>query len=241
MSEAEERSPAGLYYDEAWRVKLVRPEYSTIERRWRSRWDFVADRIERGARVVDIGCGDGVLGERLVHGHACEVVGCDVSAYALRIASDRGVDGRVLDIDHQPLPFADDSFDAGIASCVLEHIAHPEHAIRELARVVRPGGHVYVSLPNPLTWKIRLAFLRGEFHHDFLHSQPGEGLHYRFWTVKDGFERMIAELELPLRVIEKRYEIKNTKALTGWRGTVKENATRMWPGMFAEYVHFDLG
>lgn len=99
------RTPAGSYYDAAWQIKLGRPEYATLERRWRSRWDFVESRIPPGLHVLDIGCGDGVLGERLTKQHGCEVRGVDVSAYALEKAEARGVSGKVVDIDVDDLPF----------------------------------------------------------------------------------------------------------------------------------------
>jgi SAM-dependent methyltransferase len=54
-------------------------------------------------------------------------------------------------IDHnydvQDLPFSDGSFDIAVCNAVLEHVEHPERAIGELARVLRPGGRVWVEVP----------------------------------------------------------------------------------------------
>lgn len=127
-----------------------------------------------------------------------------------------------------------------IASCVLEHIGRPEHVIREAWRVLRDGGIFYVSLPNPMTWKIRASFLAGRFHSDFLHSLPGEGIHYRFWPVQDGLERMLAELGVRFAINEKSVELKNPKLGSRAKRRVKRTLIRLAPALFGEYVHFAL-
>ncbi len=234
------KSPAEAYYDEAWAVKLARPEYSTMDRRWRSRWKFVVQRVERGSSVLDIGCGDGVLGAMLIAERSCTVTGVDVSTYAIEQAGKRGVTGQRVDIDTESLPYADDSFDAVIASCVLEHIGRPEHVICEAWRVLRDGGKFYVSLPNPMTWKIRLAFLMGRFHSDFLHSLPGEGIHYRFWPVRDGLESMLSDLDVRFSIDEKSVELKNPRKGSRAKRRLKRALIRLAPAVFGEYVHFAL-
>lgn len=221
-------------------MKLDRPEYATLERRWRSRWDFVATHMPEGAQVLDMGCGDGVLGEQLIRLKECRVTGLDVSDFALAKASERGVNACKGDISMSPAPFDEESFDAVTLSCVLEHIAMPEHALAEAARVVKQGGYVFVTLPNPLTWKIRIAFLRGRFHSDFLHSKPGEGLHYRFWPVNDGLESMLADLRLPLRLAVKNVDVKNPRKYSPGALRWRRNMIRAWPALFGEYTHYIL-
>jgi methionine biosynthesis protein MetW len=234
------KSPAGAYYDEAWAVKLARPEYATLDRRWRSRWDFVADRVQPGSKILDIGCGDGVLGSRLVRERSCSVTGVDVSKYAIGQAGERGVQAQHVDIDTERLPFEDRVFDAVIASCVLEHVGRPEHVMSEAWRILEDGGIFYVSLPNPMTWKIRAFFLFGRFHPDFLHSLPGEGIHYRFWPIRDGLELMLRDLGLRFTVDEKSVELKNPKLGSPVKRAVKRSLIRVAPGLFGEYVHFAL-
>lgn len=240
MSTLQGKSPSEAYYDDAWAVKLARREYATLDRRWRSRWEFVSNRIHKGSAVLDIGCGDGVLGSMLTSEHACSVVGVDVSSYAIALASERGVKGQRVDIDTEALPFPDETFDVAIASCVLEHIGRPEHVIQEAWRVLKTGGIFYVSLPNPMTWKIRLAFIFGRFHPDFLHSLPGEGIHYRFWPVRDGLEHMLSELEVQFVVDEKSIELKNPRLGSKVKRALKKRAIRVTPALFGEYVHFAL-
>jgi len=233
-------TPTESYYEEAWRVKLDRPEYATLERRWRSRWDFVVTHMPEESHTLDMGCGDGVLGEQLIRVKNCVVTGLDVSDFALARARERGVDACKCDISMSSVPFDEDSFDAVTLSCVLEHIALPEHALTEAARVVKDGGYVLVTLPNPLTWKIRIAFLRGKFHSDFLHSRPGEGLHYRFWPVRDGLEKMLQDLYLPFTLTLKSVDVKNPRKYSRFGLRWRRRLIVASPALFGEYTHYIL-
>lgn len=97
-------------------------------------------------RVLDAGCGQGTAFQFLGAEHA--VFGCDVSAEMLRGAAGRGAVAVQEAFD---LPFADDTFDAAYAFCVYHHIDRADHVrhLRELRRVVRPGGEVMVFEHNP--------------------------------------------------------------------------------------------
>jgi len=91
-----------------------------------------------GIRLLDAGCG---IGRRLPRGRAALAVGVDAS---LEMLTARGVAG-VAAADLRALPFVDASFDIVWCRLVLGHITDPDPAYRELARVCRPGGHVFVS------------------------------------------------------------------------------------------------
>jgi SAM-dependent methyltransferase len=75
------------------------------------------------------------------------VVGCDMSSSALAVAeaSAEGVD--FLPAQAEKLPFADGEFDFVWVFDVLEHVENPERVLREIARVVRPGGGFHIVLP----------------------------------------------------------------------------------------------
>jgi ubiquinone/menaquinone biosynthesis C-methylase UbiE len=104
----------------------------------------------RGARVLEAGCGTGMILKELAP-VATRAVGLDVSPGMLAQARARGlavVHGSVTD-----LPFADGEFDLAYSFKVLAHVERIERALAEMARVVRPGGHVIAEFYNP--WSLR--------------------------------------------------------------------------------------
>jgi SAM-dependent methyltransferase len=95
--------------------------------------------------VLDAGCGPGA--DAAARGRGA--VGVDRSAVMCATAAARGV--AVAQADAHALPFAGGRFGAAVADRVLVHLAEPDVALRELARVVRPGGRVVVSDPEQET------------------------------------------------------------------------------------------
>lgn len=98
-----------------------------------------------GARVLDIGCGVGQVVGRLQEA-GFEAHGVDVSEPNIERA--RKVSERCQLYDGRRLPFPDGHFTSAGALNVLEHVDEPEAFVRELVRVVEPGGRVVVSSPN---------------------------------------------------------------------------------------------
>jgi SAM-dependent methyltransferase len=107
------------------------------------------DRLPPATRVLDAGCGEGVL----------------VEEYADRLAIE-GVDAnygspRVRRGSITALPYGDDSFDRALCLDVLEHLSFEEQpaALAELQRVLKPGGELLVSVPNLAHLQSRIHFL----------------------------------------------------------------------------------
>jgi 2-polyprenyl-6-hydroxyphenyl methylase/3-demethylubiquinone-9 3-methyltransferase len=111
-----------------------------------------------GKRVLEIGCGRGgfscwLARQRSPQGP--ELTAADFSAMALALAQAQaareGLDGiRWHQEDIQHLSFADGGFDTVISCETIEHVADPRQAVRELARVLRPGGRLFLTTPNYL-------------------------------------------------------------------------------------------
>jgi len=106
---------------------------------------FEAVRDADPARVLEVGCGEGELSERIVRGLGVELVALDQSERMVELARARGVDARVGDV--QELPFEDGSFDVAVAAWMLYHVPDLDRAVGELARVLRPGGRL-VAVTN---------------------------------------------------------------------------------------------
>ncbi|MEW5851177.1 MAG: class I SAM-dependent methyltransferase [Myxococcota bacterium] len=122
--------------------------------------DLEADlvlRYARGGRVLEAGCGTGLVLSRL-QPHCAQVVGVDLSGGMLRRAADRGLAVAQANILAIPLP--DAQFDAVCCFKVLAHIERIEEAMRELGRLVKPGGVLVAEFYNPnsvrgLLWRIK--------------------------------------------------------------------------------------
>ena len=104
----------------------------------------------RGARVLELGCGTGLILTRVAE-IANEAVGIDLSEGMARHAQERGLDVHIGSICD--LPFDDDEFDLTYSFKVLAHVPDIDAALREAARVTRPGGHLLLEFYNP--WSLR--------------------------------------------------------------------------------------
>lgn len=118
------------------------------EHRGRYSW---AAQLVAGHSTLDAGCGTGYGLEILAQGGAGELTGIDVDLDAVTAARRRGErNGAVVtQADLQALEFPDNRFDVAVCFETIEHLTSPEQGIAELRRVVRPGGTLIVSSPNP--------------------------------------------------------------------------------------------
>ena len=99
-------------------------------------------RATRRTRVLEVGCGEGELAERLT-ATVAEVVAVDQSPRMVELTRARGVDAHVADV--QQLPFPDASFDAVLAAWMLYHVPDLDRGLSEVARVLRPGGRLVAT------------------------------------------------------------------------------------------------
>ena len=121
----------------------------------------------RAIRILDLGCGPGNTLQRFMRWG--RVYGVDFSLDALAFARTKGVE-RVLSGDSTALPIAAGSIDCVLALDVIEHVADDEAALREIARVLRPGGVFLFAVPAFMTlWR----------YHDEAYG------HYRRYTKAD--------------------------------------------------------
>jgi demethylmenaquinone methyltransferase / 2-methoxy-6-polyprenyl-1,4-benzoquinol methylase len=110
--------------------------------RWRR---FLVSRIEadRDDTVLDVATGTGAVARELLARKGCAVVGLDQSPEMLAEARRRlPADVQLMEGNAESLPFPDASFDALTFTYLLRYVSDPAATLRELARVVRPGGTV---------------------------------------------------------------------------------------------------
>jgi len=108
---------------------------------------FSAIRDARPGRILEVGCGEGELAERMSRELDAAVVAVDQSERMVELARARGVDSRVGDA--QALEFEDETFDCTVAAWMLFHVQDVDRALSELARVLRPGGRLVAATNGP--------------------------------------------------------------------------------------------
>jgi len=104
-----------------------------------------------GLRVLDVGCGGGLLAEKLA-AMGCSVVGVDKSPATLDVAKEHsvsmGLNITYLEANAESLPFADDEFDVVFCCDVLEHVDSVDTVIKGIARVLKPDGVFFFDTIN---------------------------------------------------------------------------------------------
>ncbi len=105
-----------------------------------------------GGRLLDVGCAYGFLLRRFEGDF--ETFGVDVSEHAIEEAR-KTAPGSQLQVHNvlEPLPFADRSFDVVTITDLLEHVPGTPGILAEVARVLRPGGILYITTPNRTPWR----------------------------------------------------------------------------------------
>ena len=122
---------------------------------YQQRLSHVLGRLEAlgGGRVLDVGCGPGILLDRLDR-QKFEVFGIDYSVEMITEAQSTTAEQstHLVAGSTEYLPFADDAFDVVVVLGVLEYIYQLDYALKEIARVAKPGALICVSMQNP--WSI---------------------------------------------------------------------------------------
>lgn len=116
----------------------------------------IANHVERGTRVLDIGCGDGMLMAALRDEKGVDARGLEIDAEKVEQCVARGLSVIQGDANADLAFYPDNSFDYAILSQTLQTTQRPDLMLDELLRV---GRHAFVSFPNFANWRVRLALL----------------------------------------------------------------------------------
>jgi methionine biosynthesis protein MetW len=146
------------------------------------------------ASVLDVGCGDGqktLLFQKKIKTN--NIIGIDAVKKRLLAAQKRGIKTKYVNIEKK-WPFANNFFDIVISNQVIEHLAKTDHFIKEIYRVLKPGGYAVISTENLASWHNIVALILGfqDFsHHTIQKIHIGNPLspHYKertlTWSKKD--------------------------------------------------------
>ncbi|MFD4433091.1 class I SAM-dependent methyltransferase [Nocardia sp. NPDC058497] len=157
--------------------------------------DFDRLRVGPGTRVIDVGCGAGRhafqayrRGADVVafDQNAADLADVDVMFEAMAAAGEAPEYAKAETVrgDALDLPYGDGEFDVVIASEILEHVPEDDRAVAELARVVKPGGTLAVTVPRWLPERICWA-LSDEYH-------ANEGGHVRIYRADELRDKITA-------------------------------------------------
>ena len=122
-----------------------------------------AAEVTKNSRVLDVCCGPGMIAGAAVKLGA-QAVGVDFSAEAIKIAKSSVAEAHFYENDAQSLQFPDNSFDAVICCFGLIHIPDPERALREMKRVIKPGGRVAINVWQKPNGHNGFGLLFGSLH-----------------------------------------------------------------------------
>ena len=118
----------------------------------------IAALVPQGAKVLDLGCGDGALLAHLQATRGCTGYGVEIDDAKVQACLKRGVNVLQLNLEDGLNMFGDGSFDMVLQIDTLQHLRNAEVMLRETARV---GRTAIVAFPNFAHWPNRLAVLRG--------------------------------------------------------------------------------
>lgn len=164
--------------------------------RIRADLQLIADMIEPGARVLDIGCGDGALLEHLVYVKQVTGRGVELSQDGVNACVSRGLSVIQGDADTDLIDYPADAFDYVILSQTLQATHDPRHVLEQLVRI---GRRAIVSFPNFGHWRVRLSLLcRGRMPMtDVLPASWYETPNIHLCTIRD-FVALCADLDVEI-------------------------------------------
>jgi len=154
---------AGAWWDERGFLHVLRAWVNPV------RLGYLREVLPRaaphpsGLRVLDVGCGGGLLAEEVAR-LGCRVTGIDPSAPSVAVAAAHAAESGLPILyavaTGERLPFAAESVDLVLCGDVLEHVAAPERLVAEAARVLRSGGVFFYDTPNRTvaSWLVLIGF-----------------------------------------------------------------------------------
>jgi 2-polyprenyl-3-methyl-5-hydroxy-6-metoxy-1,4-benzoquinol methylase len=195
-----------------------------------------------GNRILDIGCGAGDNAALIKSKYTeCDVFGITYSAAEAEIAKNQMKQCFVFDIESDiPPDLAKQSFDVLIFSHVLEHLKNPSEVLAKFSRLLNSGGQVLIAVPNILSWRMRLQFLRGVFEYE----SAGEldDTHLRFFTYFTANQYLLSKSP-DLEVIHKTasgsvplWWLRRHILPQAWSEHIDQWGCRHWPNLFGDQV-----
>jgi 2-polyprenyl-3-methyl-5-hydroxy-6-metoxy-1,4-benzoquinol methylase len=142
--------------------------------------------VGKNKRVLDIGCYDGHIAERLLN-NGNQVYGVDSSPQAVKLACTKGIKAVSADIEEDVFPFAERFFDCIVAAEIIEHLFDTDAFLEKIKRLLVDRGELIITTPNLATFGRRLMLLLGKNPLIEVSSQGDAGGHIRYFVKESLF------------------------------------------------------
>lgn len=184
-------------------------------------------------KILDLGCGTGLMGEFLKIKYKAHVTGITYSSEEAELARDKMDD--VICADLNTFDFSGMAgFDLVVCSHVLEHLTQSKLVIENLRKIISPGGILIVALPNILHWKQRWEFICGRFQYTEFGLMDSTHVRFYDWITaqqlltQSGWkiDRAIGDGNFPLPFVRNMM----SEAISSW---IDRKALEYAPGLFS--------
>lgn len=187
---------------------------------------IISEWIASGARVLDLGCGDGVLLQHLQATLGVRGYGLEINPDEVIRCVERGVNVIQADLDAGLAQFETGAFDVVLMAEALQVVLRPDRLLEEMLRV---GQRVIITFPNFGHWRCRLGLLLGQMPRSgALPNQWYDTPNIHLCTVKD-FEQLCAERGIAVSrrsVVDRRHR--------------PNLGARLWPNLLGEIALYEL-
>lgn len=183
--------------------------------------------IEPKTRVLELGCATGFMSHYLSQTKSCQVIGVDLNSEAIEQAKKHCHQTFVGDLDDEKLWQKLESIepvDYVLASSVLEHTKDPWIILDRIYQIIRPKGHIVITMPNIAHWRARLHLLTGKWQYQDYGTF--DRTHLRFFTYHS-MQTLISEAGFIIDQVE-----------IDPAGGIKylNNIAKYWPNFYAHQV-----
>jgi len=192
----------------------------------RLNYSIITDIVDSGAKVLDLGCGDGSLLAKLIEEKSVKGIGVEINQNSVISSLEKGLSIIQGDIDGGLSGFEDKEYDWVILNQTLQSTEKPDYIIKEMLRV---GKKAVVSFPNFAYWKIRFYLL-------LVGKMPKSKILPFDWYDTPNIHLLTMN---EFCGFCKKRQIKILKSIYMTRGNDKTNfLTHLFPNFFAEEVIF---
>ena len=178
---------------------------------------YLAQRFQftKDKKLLEVGCGRGEFAKGFME-YGLEVHAVDQSDYVTKL--EPKIKFKPCDLENSALPYEDNSFDYIYSKSVIEHFYYPERIMKEIFRILKPGGQVITMTPS---WEENMLV----FFEDFTHRTPFTPVSLRDLKIITGFKEVHVEKFIQLPIIWK----------CAWMIPVTKIVSLLAPSFFKKY------